>query len=130
MCYFCIVKEEMKKFLTIATVNDLVRLAPEKVVYISADGNYCHIMQTDGTTRLVTIQLGKISDLIEQQGVETTDYEFMRVGKSLLINKYYVTYINIPQQQLVLSDARTFTHTVSASKDALKRIKEDLECQT
>lgn len=119
----------MKKFLTISTANDLVRLAPEKIVYISADGNYCHIMQADGTSRLVTIQLGKISDLIEEQGVETADFEFMRVGKSLLINKYYVTYINIQQQQLVLSDAKTFTHTVSASRDALKRIKEDLERQ-
>ena len=35
--------------------------------------------------------------------------------------------INIQSQKLILSDNSRFTHTVSASKDALKQLKELLE---
>ena len=52
---------------------------------------------------------------------------FIRIGKSLIINRNYIYYINIPKQQLVLSDARTVSHRVSASKDALRQLKELVE---
>lgn len=117
----------MKKFLIISNANELLRLAPEKIVYISSDGNYSHFMLADSTTRMVTVQLGKISDLIEEQQIETPDLEFIRLGRSMIINKYYVTFINLQQQTLVLSDARNFSHTVKAPRDALKQIKSDLE---
>ena len=52
---------------------------------------------------------------------------FIRIGKSLIINRSYIYYINVPKQKLILSDIATFNHTVAASKEALKQLKELLE---
>ena len=52
---------------------------------------------------------------------------FIRIGKSIIINRSYVYYINVTKQKLTLSDIRTFSHTVSASKEALKQLKEEIE---
>ena len=53
-----------KKYLVITTAADLVRIAPEKIVYISSDGNYSNMVQTDNETRLLTYQLGQIEELL------------------------------------------------------------------
>ena len=116
----------MKKQLVISTSLDLVRIASDRIVYIASDGNYSTIVQTDGEVRMVSYQLGQIEKLISSQlGSEGT--VFIRIGKSLIINRSYIYYINIPKQKLILSDVNTFNHTVTASKEALKQLKELLE---
>lgn len=49
---------------------------------------------------------------------------FIRIGKSLIINRSYIYYINVPKQKLTLSDVSSFSHSVTASKEALKQLKE------
>ena len=116
----------LKKHLIIATANDLVRIAPEKIVYISSDGNYCNLMQTDNEMRLLTFQLGQIESMIHEQ-LGTEGLQFIRIGRSLIINRNYIYYINIQNQRLILSDNSRFSHTVSASKEAMKQLKELIE---
>lgn len=116
----------MKKHLIISTSIDLVRIAPERIVYISSDGNYSTLVQTDNETRMLSYQLGQIEKMIGSQlGAEGK--VFIRIGKSLIINSSYIYHINIPRQKLILSDVDKFNHTVQASKDALKQLKELLE---
>ena len=50
----------MRKYIIISTSNDLVRIAQDKVVYISSDGNYSTLIQSDGDARLITFQLSLI----------------------------------------------------------------------
>ena len=38
----------MAKQLIISTTTDLVQIAPENIIYISSDGNYSTLVQTDG----------------------------------------------------------------------------------
>lgn len=116
----------MRKQLLISTSTDLVRIAPEKIVYISSDGNYSTLVQTDGEMRMLSYQLGQIERMIASQlGIEGSI--FIRIGKSLIINRSYIYYINVPKQKLILSDVESFNHTVSASKEALKQLKELIE---
>ena len=116
----------MKKFLIIPTSIDLVRIAPDKIVYIASDGNYSTLVQADNEVRMLSYQLGQIEKMIATQlGAEGNI--FIRIGKSLIINSSYIYYINIPKQKLVLSDVASFNHTVTASKEALKQLKELLE---
>ena len=122
--YFCRVM--LKKYLVISTATDLVRIAPEKIVYISSDGNYCNLVQADNESRLLTFQLGQIEIMIREQ-LGTDGNLFIRIGRGLIINRNYVYYINIQSQKLILSDVARFTHTVSASKEALKQLKELIE---
>lgn len=116
----------MKKQLIITTSLDLVRIAPERIVYISSDGNYSTLVQTDGEMRMLSFQLGQIEKLIASQ-LGSDGNTFIRIGKSLIINRSYIYYINISKQKLILSDVATFNHTVAASKEALKQLKELLE---
>lgn len=116
----------MNRFLIISTSIDLVRIVPERIVYISSDGNYSTLVQTDGEMRMLSYQLGQIEKMISIQ-LGTDGNIFIRIGKSLIINRSFVYYINVAKQKLTLSDALTFSHTVSASKEALKQLKELLE---
>lgn len=113
----------MKKHLIISTSIDLVRISPEHIVYITSDGNYSTLVQTDGEVRMLSYQLGQIEKMISSQ-LSSEGNNFIRIGKSLIINRSYIYYINIPKQKLVLSDVATFSHTVTASKEALKQLKE------
>ena len=115
-----------RKFLIISTATDLVRVAPDKIVFISSDGNYCNLVQADNETRLLTFKLGQIETMIQEQ-LGADKKQFVRIGRGLIINRNYIYYINIQSQKLILSDNNRFTHTVSASKDALKQLKELIE---
>ena len=114
------------KLLIISTSIDLVRVAPDRIVYISADGNYSKLVQTDNEERMLSYQLGQIEKMLYSQLGREGD-NFVRIGKSLIINRSYISYINIPKQRLVLSDVTSFSHTVTASKEALKELKEHIE---
>lgn len=119
----------MKATLIFSTTIELVRIAPEKVVYISSDGNYSSLVQADGEMRLLSFQLGQIEKMIEEQ-LGSAGNCFIRIGKSLIINRSYIYYINVPKQKLILSDAGSVNHTVNASKEALKQLKELIEKDT
>ena len=116
----------MKKQLIISTSIDLVRIAPEKIVYIASDGNYSTLMQTDNEVRMLSYQLGQIEKMISSQ-LGSEGNIFIRIGKSLIINRSYIYYINIARQKLTLSGVTSFNHRVTASKEALKQLKELLE---
>lgn len=116
----------MTKQLIISTSNDLVRIAPDSIVCVSSDGNYSTLVQADGEMRMLSFQLGQIEKMIASQ-LGSEGSSFIRIGKSLIINRSYIYYINVPKQKLVLSDVTTFSHTVTASRDALKQLKELLE---
>ena len=116
----------MSKYLIISNSNELVRIAPERIVYISSDGNYSLLVQADDQTRVLTFQLGELERMIADQ-MGTEGKIFVRIGRSLSINRLYVHYIGVAKQKLVLSESRTVTRTVTASVAALKQLKELLE---
>jgi DNA-binding LytR/AlgR family response regulator len=76
---------------------------------------------------MVSYQLGQVEKMISDQLGKDAGKLFIRIGKSIIINRSYVYYINVSRQKLTLSDIRTFSHTVSASKEALKQLKEEIE---
>lgn len=98
----------------------------DTVVYITADGNYSVISLTDGENFVLTLQLGQIERRIAEM-LERDDNRFIRIGKSLIVNSDFIVFINPVRQKMILSDCRTFHHEVSASKEALKALKELLE---
>ena len=113
----------MKKILIISTTNELIRVKPERVVYISSDGNYSTIILNDRTEHVFTFNLSQCLKIIEAQLKEEAS-TFIRIGKSLIINRDYIYKINITKQLLVLSDM-SFNESFNlvASKEALKQLK-------
>ena len=116
----------MQSKLIISTTTELVRISPTKIVYISSNGNYSTLMQVDGELRILSHQLGQIEKMIETQ-LRNDSNNFIRIGKSLIINRAYIYYINVAKQKLILSDAATFNYSVPASREALKQLKDLVE---
>jgi DNA-binding LytR/AlgR family response regulator len=114
-------------YLIITNSNELVRVSPDRIVYISSDGNYSTLVLTDKAERVFTIKLGDVLSLIESQ-LKAGAQVFIRIGKSLIINRNYIYCINPYKQQLILSD-NCFQHyfDLSASKEALKQLKTYME---
>lgn len=80
----------------------------------------------DGGEYVLTQQLGQMEKRIAEM-VEEGDNRFIRIGKSLIVNNEYITFLNPSRQKIILSDGKTFRYELSASREALKALKELLE---
>ena len=87
----------MKKQIIISTSNELVRVLPERIVYILSDGNYSTMVLHDKTEHLFTFNLSHFQKLIEKQ-LKDEASQFIRIGKSLIINRDYIYRINLTKQ--------------------------------
>lgn len=118
--------KRMNKRLIFTTSTEIVRVPADWVVYITADGNYSAITTADGENFVLTLQLGQIERRIADM-LEKDDHRFIRIGKSLIVNREFIAFIHPVRQKMILTDCRNFRHEVSASKEALKALKELLE---
>ena len=109
--------------LLISTTNELIRVYPERIVYISSDGNYSVMVLHDKTEHLFSFNLSHFQKILEEQ-MKAEASDFIRIGKSLIINRNYIYKINIGKQTLIMSDMKLVnSFTLSASKEALKQLK-------
>ena len=117
------------KVLIISNTNELVRVKPERVVYVESDGNYSTMVLHDKTKYVFTMNLAHCQQMMEEQlGKEAMT--FIRLGKQLIINRAYIYMINVNKQMLVMSDmAFNEAFTLQASKEALKQLKALLESE-
>ena len=116
----------MSKKLIFSTSTETLSVNPDAVVYINADGNYSVITMADGGEYVLTMQLGQIERRIAEQPDVSADL-FIRIGKSLIVNHEFITFVNPTRQKLILSDGRTFRYETTASREALKALKEYIE---
>ena len=116
----------MSNRLLFCTSTEVIRIPGDAVVFIAADGNYSSITMADGGKYVLTLQLGQIERRISGM-VTDGDNSFIRIGKSLIVNRDFITFINPTRKKLILSDCRTFRHEVSASTEALKALKDYIE---
>ena len=119
----------MSDFLILSNANELVRIAAASLVYVSSEGNYSDIFTRDGRKRTLTMQLGVIEELMHQQ-LHSDENEFVRIGKSLIVNLRFVHYLNPSKRQIILSDNQHFKFDLEASKEALRQLKDFFEQET
>ena len=117
------------KVLIISNSNELVRVRPERIVYVVSDGNYSTMVLHDKTEQVFTMNLAHFQQMIEEQlGKEAMT--FIRIGKQLIVNRAYIFKINPNKQQLIMSDMDVnIAFDLQASKEALKQLKALLESQ-
>ena len=117
------------KVLVISNANELVRIKPERIVYVVSDGNYSTMVLHDKTEQAFTMNLAHFQQMIEEQlGKEAMT--FIRIGKQLIVNRAYIFKINPNKQQLIMSDMDVnIAFDLQASKEALKQLKALLESQ-
>lgn len=108
--------------IVISKGTELLRIPADRLVYISADGNYSNVVTQDNRTAMVSFQLGQIEDMIGDQ-LGDDGGNFVRLGRGLIINTDYVYLIDITKQRLILSDCAACYHELSASREVLIKLK-------
>lgn len=117
----------MKQEIIISNSQCLYRVMAEDIVYIEADGNYSHLVLTGGEDVMLTVQIGKLAELIEAQLCSCVS-PLAKLGRSLIVNMQYIYYINPQKQQIILRDCQGHTtKELSAPVAALRGLKEAFE---
>lgn len=118
------------KVLIISNANELVRIKPERVVYVVSDGNYSTMVLHDKTEHVFTMNLAHCQQMMEEQ-LGKDAMTFIRIGKQLIVNRAYIFKINPNKQQLIMSDMNVnIAFDLQASKEALKQLKALMESET
>ena len=115
--------------IIISKGTELLRIPADCLMYISSDGNYSNVITRDGRSRLVSLQLGQIEEIIGTQAANAGS-TFLRLGRSLIINTGFIHVIDTSRQQLVLSDCSCSYHELSASREVLVKLKAFIENPT
>jgi len=108
--------------IIISRGTELLRIQADRLMYISSDGNYSHVVTLDGRSQLVCMQLGQIEDIIGDQ-LGDAGGNFLRLGRGLIINMDYIYLIDVAKQCLVLSDCAGSWHELTASREVLVKLK-------
>ena len=116
----------MRRYIIISRGTELLRIPADRLMFVSSDGNYSNITTEDGRTKLVTIQLGQIEDILQEQ-LSDAESNFLRLGRSLIINTSYIYFIDISKQELILSNCKGSYHVLSASREVLIKLKAYME---
>lgn len=113
------------EWLRISTSTELVRVATDEIVYVRADGNYSDLMLTSGKSRKMTFQIHFFDEIFQQLHQNI----FVRVGRSLIVNKRYIYVINLSDQMMLFAGQQIKGEIapVKVSREALKQLKEQLE---
>ena len=113
------------EWLRISTSTELVRVATDEIVFVRADGNYSDLVLTNGKSRKMTFQLHFFDEVFQQ----LQNNMFVRVGRSLIVNKRYIHVINLTEQMLIFSgqQIKGDIKPVNVSREALRQLKELLE---
>lgn len=67
-------------------------IAKNTILYMAGDGNYTRVYQTDGSVKLTSLTLSKVSLLLP---------DFLRVHKSSLVNPTYIQRIERPSSNRI-----------------------------
>ncbi|WP_295935759.1 LytTR family transcriptional regulator DNA-binding domain-containing protein [uncultured Alistipes sp.] len=117
----------MPKYIILTNSNEAVRVSPERIAYITSDGNYSSMMLTDSEKHVFSFNLSAFEKILERQ-LDSEAQTLIRLGKRLIINGRYIHYINVSKQQIILSDISFPTKfTLKVSKEALRTLKANLE---
>lgn len=116
----------MTHHLVISKGTELHKFPLDAIICISAEGNYSYVMTVDSLKTLICLQLGQVEKLLaDQLGADITNY--VRIGRGLIINLDYINHIDISKQLLIMSDCRRVRIELSASREALIKLKDLVE---
>lgn len=118
-------KAEEPIYLYMNLRDEMLRIDIKHLIYFEGERSSLNIVCSNGIQHLVCMNLRQMS-LLLTQNLGKHAAAFIRVGKSLIVNRHYIQLISIPSQTLLLSDAATFEFRLHASKEALRRLKSEI----
>ena len=105
-----------EKLLKFKSYNGLFLLRPDDIVYVEADREYAQMFFTSGAKENVFERLGEIEKKLPPE-------TFMRIGKSVIVNRKYIRQITDKMLQLTTPTAN---YQVEISRNAIKQLKGEI----
>lgn len=104
--------------------DEMIMLFVDNIAYIMVDGNYTKICYIGGMTTVLSFGISKVETLVSASYADGEVSPFVRLGRSVIINQWFLYDINVLKQHLVLSDCIKNTITLKLPKPLLKKYKE------
>ncbi len=105
----------------------------DKIACIQANGNYSNLMYIEGQKLMISIGLSQFEQIINRAAGDPADENsgntFVRLGRSVIINKRYLTQISMVKQKLLLSDRGKHAYQLIVPKQTLKAFKDLIRAQ-
>lgn len=111
----------------IINASQMTKIPLDCLLCVTSDGNYSNFSLIDGSKYTFSFYLHTCEKLLESQlGLDSE--RFIRVGKSLIINRDFVFMIDVQRKEITLADSKLRRKvTIGASKDAVKNLKDLME---
>lgn len=106
--------------------DDLIILDLDRVAFFQANGNYTQLTYISGQKQLLTIGLSKIEAVIRAATPSGHRSSFLRLGRSLIVNRLFIITISVPKQKLYLGDYDNHLFGLPVPKSLLKALKDEL----
>lgn len=115
-----------KEYFVITTRDEFRRIASEDILYVKADGNYSIFYLANVATHFqITGQLGHVAGWIEER-LPNSSKNFVKVGRSLIINMVYIYHIYPNLHILRLLDKNLNVIELRAGEEALNTLKNNI----
>lgn len=112
------------EWIKIPTSTELVRVRTDEIVGVVADGNYSNVWLYDGRKKTMTFKLHYFDEAFER----LQHNPFVRIGRSLIINKQYVYVINLTEKQCIMAgQPLRGEFKFTAPRAALESLKQYME---
>ncbi len=116
----------MKELIFSNSGTELLKVRPEDIVYIEADGNYCRMYLRGGFEQQLWFNRQRFISIISNQ-LRDEKPTFIVVGRSYIINLAYIFRINPVQSELMLFDSsKPEQISLHASQEALNKLKKEI----
>jgi DNA-binding LytR/AlgR family response regulator len=97
------------------TIKGFVFVNPDELLLCKADGNYTELHFTNKSIELTFITLSKIEEILAL-------YNFMRINRSMVINKNYIRKVYLLANTLILS-ANGADYEIKGSKEPIRILR-------
>lgn len=116
----------MKELIFSNSGTELLKVRPQDIVYIEADGNYCRMYLRGGFEQQLWFNRQRFISIISNQ-LRDEKPTFIVVGRSYIINLAYIFRINPVQSELLLFDSsKPEQISLHASQEALNKLKKEI----
>ena len=116
----------MKELIFSNSGTELLKVRPQDIVYIEADGNYCRMYLRGGFEQQLWFNRQRFISIISNQ-LRDEKPTFIVVGRSYIINLAYIFRINPVQSELMLFDSsKPEQISLHASQEALNKLKKEI----
>jgi two-component system LytT family response regulator len=103
--------------LALPTMEGLIFIPVDNILYCKSDSNYTHLVKTDGKTATISRPLKLVASMLEE-------HSFMRIHQSYLINlKHIEKYIKGQGGEVVMSDGKYLPVSRSKKDMLLEKVR-------